>query len=51
VLDAHWGLLYPNAVAVDATGTVYVGMRGVVARLAPQADGYREEWLFPPIGK
>jgi len=51
LLDTHWGLLYPNAAAVDAAGIVYVGMRGVVARLAPQAGGYREEWLFPPTGK
>ena len=51
VLDAHWGLLYPDTAALDAAGTVYVGMRGVVGKLTPQADGYREEWLFPPIGK
>lgn len=51
LLDAHWRQLYPNAAAVDAAGIVYVGMRGVVARLTPQAGGYREEWLFPPTGK
>jgi hypothetical protein len=51
LVDARWGMLYPSSVAVDAAGIVYVGMRGVVARLTPAGGAYREEWLFPPTGK
>ncbi|HET7541699.1 MAG TPA: hypothetical protein VFK05_17615, partial [Polyangiaceae bacterium] len=51
VWDTRWGMLYPNSVAVDAAGIVYVGMRGVVGELTPTGDEYREHWLFPPTEK
>jgi hypothetical protein len=35
-------------VTVDGKGSVYVGMRGVIAMLVPTNGGYREAWLFPP---
>jgi hypothetical protein len=40
--------LYPNSIAIDAVGTVYVGMRYVVARIEPMADATRTTWLAPP---
>lgn len=47
LLNAHWRLI-PNSGVVDTHGILYVGMRGIVAKLTPTADGYHEEWLLPP---
>jgi hypothetical protein len=38
--------LYPASVATDTKGNIYVGMRGVVVRLAVGAK--QEDWLVPP---
>jgi hypothetical protein len=38
--------LYPESIATDAGGNVYVGIRGAVIRL--RAGAAREEWLVPP---
>jgi hypothetical protein len=42
-----WGGLYPNSLVRDASGTFYLGMRYVVARLRRTEAGYSEEWLTP----
>jgi hypothetical protein len=39
--------LYPNSMVKVADGTLYVGLRHFVARLIPDASGYREEVLLP----
>ena len=36
-----------NSMARDASGTIYLGMGYVVARLRPTRTGYVEEWLAP----
>jgi hypothetical protein len=41
-----WGL-YPNSVARDKAGTIYIGMRGGVTHLQPIPHGFREDWLLP----
>jgi hypothetical protein len=38
---------YPNSMAMDPSGVVYVGARHFVARFVPKADGYDEQWLVP----
>jgi len=38
---------YPGSVIVRRSGEVFIGMRAVVVRLAPQRGGYREDWLVP----
>lgn len=48
LLASRWGILYPSSIVLDAKGTAYVGMRGAVARLAPIAGGYEEQWLLSP---
>ena len=42
-----WGGVYPNSIAEDRTGTIYLGMRSAVARLSPRSGGFFEDWLVP----
>ena len=42
-----WTILYPASVARSSSGTIYVGMRGLVARLKPTAPAFIEDWLVP----
>jgi hypothetical protein len=42
-----WVILYPASVARSSSGTIYVGMRGLVARLKPTGSAYEEDWLVP----
>ncbi len=49
LLESRWGILYPTSIALDAKGTVYVGMRGGVARMTPVAGGYEVRWLLSPL--
>jgi hypothetical protein len=44
---AFWGALFPNSVAVTTSGTVYVGMRHGVARVAKTGAAYEARWLLP----
>jgi hypothetical protein len=39
--------LSPNSVALSSGGTIYVGMRHFVTRLAPFNQSYEEDWLVP----
>ena len=39
--------LYPNSIARDAEGVIYLGMRHFVARLIPDGKGFRAELLAP----
>jgi hypothetical protein len=47
LLVSKWGSLYPTSVTVAQDGTIYVGMRGVVAEVKRVENGYVEEWLLP----
>ena len=38
---------YPTAVAVLPGGEIYAGLRLFVARFAPGAAGYSQEWQVP----
>ncbi|HET6327802.1 MAG TPA: hypothetical protein VFG04_24170 [Planctomycetaceae bacterium] len=42
-----WGGLYPNSVIIDSTGTVYVGMREGVAKVALTKGQRTVTWLLP----
>ena len=42
-----WRYIYASSILRDRGGTVYIGMRSAVARLAPNAGGYHEDWLVP----
>jgi hypothetical protein len=42
-----WIYTYPQSIARDRRGVIYLGMRSAVARLTPQASGYAEDWLVP----
>lgn len=42
--DAKLSYLYPNSVAVDDIGDIYVGMRFALARFVKR-KGYKQEWL------
>ena len=46
-----WIILDPASVARSASGTIYVGMRGLVARLKPSGSAYTEDWLVPERSK
>lgn len=37
--------LYPDSMAIDAAGELWIGMRQFVLRLTPASHGYRETWL------
>jgi len=37
--------LYPDSMAIDASGTLWVGMRQLVLRLAPDRERFSETWL------
>lgn len=43
--ESQWGFGRASSLVAKGDGTVYVGSGGVVIRLTPQGDGYREEWL------
>ena len=45
--NPEWAYLYGSSLVRDRAGVIYVGMRSAVARLTPEAAGYREEWLVP----
>ena len=47
LFTARYGLLYPNSMALSASGVIYVGMRHFVTRLTPTGNGYKEEWFVP----
>lgn len=47
VLATHWGMFAPVSVAVGRDGTVYVGMRGVVAEVRLTSQPPSETWLSP----
>jgi hypothetical protein len=38
---------YPNAIAITADGSIYVGMRMFVLKLNERGDEYSESWLLP----
>jgi hypothetical protein len=40
-----WSGTYPNSIARDPAGRIYVGMRSAVARLTPSINGLVEDWL------
>jgi hypothetical protein len=40
-----WSGTYPNSIARDPGGRIYVGMRSAVARLTPSVNGLVEDWL------
>ena len=44
---SDWQYLYPTSMVVAADGTIFVGMRGAVAKLTRGADGWHERWLVP----
>jgi hypothetical protein len=44
---AFWAGLYPNSIVVDASGTVYIGMRFGVAKLTSASDKWIVAWLVP----
>jgi hypothetical protein len=46
---SSWGILYPTSIVVDSAGVVYIGMRYAIARLTPEKEGYKEEWLVPKL--
>ncbi len=37
--------LYPDSMAIDASGALWIGMRQLVLRLSPQRDRFAETWL------
>jgi hypothetical protein len=37
--------LYPDSMAVDASGALWIGMRQLVLRLSPERDRFSETWL------
>jgi hypothetical protein len=39
--------LYPNSMATDSDGALWLGMRHFVLRLVPGASGFSREWLVP----
>lgn len=39
--------LYPNSIVQASDGVLYIGMRHFVARLIPEGQGYRMEFLVP----
>lgn len=41
-------ILYPDTMAVDPQGRIFLGMRQLVLRLVPNGTGFDEEWLAPP---
>jgi hypothetical protein len=41
------GYLYPNSLAVDASGAFFMGMRHFVLQLTPKGDGFDETWMVP----
>lgn len=45
--NGFWGGLYPNSVIVDGTGTIYVGMREGVAKVALRKGRRTVTWLVP----
>jgi hypothetical protein len=47
LLHRDLGQLYPNSIAATPDGTVYIGMRLFVVRLAPNAEKYLEQWMVP----
>ncbi|MEO7996802.1 MAG: hypothetical protein ABI852_05125 [Gemmatimonadaceae bacterium] len=42
-----WSMTIPTSVVRDKTGVIFIGMRMGVARLTPDGNQYREEWLMP----
>src|SRR5688500_5798070 len=40
-----WSKTYPNSIAVDADGRIYVGIRSAIARLSRSVNGLIEDWL------
>jgi len=44
-----WGILYPNSLIVDASGTIFVGMRHGVAKVKKVGMTYKARWLVPDI--
>lgn len=47
LLHRDLGQMYPNSIAATPDGTIYVGMRLFVVRLAHRAEGYLEQWMVP----
>ncbi len=47
LLHRDLGQLYPNSIATTPDGTIYIGMRLFVVRLAPRTEEYLEQWLVP----
>lgn len=47
LLVSKWGMLYPTSVIVAQDGTIYVGMRGVVAEVKRSENAYIEKRLLP----
>jgi hypothetical protein len=45
--ETGFNSFYPNSMAIDQSGVVYVGARHFVVRFVPIGDSYREEWLAP----
>lgn len=45
IARVNYDVLYPNSMAADSRGVVYVGMRQLVVRWIPTDTSYREEWL------
>ena len=39
---------YPNSVAEDARGQIYIGMNAFVVQLIPTKTGYADEWFTKP---
>ncbi len=39
---------YPNSVAEDTRGQIYIGMNAFVVRLIPTKTGYADEWFTKP---
>lgn len=40
--------VFPNSIAEDAHGSIYVGMNAFVVRLVPAKTGYTHEWFTKP---
>jgi hypothetical protein len=47
LFSTNYIILQPNSVAVSSDGTIYVGMRYFVTRLALVKQSYEEDWLVP----
>lgn len=45
--DAFWWCLYPTSVVVTADTTVYIGMRGGVAKIENRRESWETTWLLP----